>query len=596
MSKAIFCIATGSSTYLQLALNLGLSVKANSQIETVLLHTNDASADLGWDRRTIERRFEYAFDKMVCVTVDEEDGKSPIEQAHYIKLSAYETAKKLGYDEVLILDADTIILPSKKPDDWFAELAEVNFSAYCGAYFDFKEAKSSKDGYTYWCDPLEAMGAFDLKDRMPQINASFLYFKISEDAEKVFNYALDVWKMAEVDYFKFEKYNGSKTEEMCFNISCALNQVYPHQIPYFPVYFQYQHEESSPAYAAHYYNAISMAGNIVHTPELCAYYTQLSKYYRSMFGVNESFVFSNETKKPKDSPISLPFKRRTIWRAGELPNSDAGVFNPSGIVHANKLYTIFRKEKSMDAYSRKYEHSTALPHLCSNGDDGVEMKLVNMPDNSRCEDFRFIQNTRLVSHTIVTDMTNDTIHSKMALSWMVEDRLEFYEIPNLPVKPQLTEKNWVFFGDESVIWCIYSLSPYRIFYSLDWKIWEELKVAEPKLKWWQHNRSICNSTNPIKIDDYSYLMFFHSKDSGIYSHGACLIDAYTKEVKYYLRNGIDFKFNGEGLQKKLLYVSGAVYLSGENIVRIYAGEGDSHSVQFDIDKDILINELKKYKV
>jgi hypothetical protein len=595
---AIFCIATGSATYMQLALNLGLSVKANCNIETVLLHTNDAEADLGWDEKTVDRRFGFAFDKKVSITVDEKNAKTPLEQAHYLKLSAYNIARQMGYTEVIILDADTIIVPSKNPQVWFDELKDCNFSTYCAAEFDFKTGKQSKEGYTFWCEPLEAMDAFQLTDRMPQCNASFIYFKKSEEAKKVFDIAMDIWHMADVAYFTFDKHNGSKTEEMCFNISCAINHVYPHTIPYFPVYFQYQHEENSYPYVSHYFVAISMAGNIMHTVDLCAYYTQLSKYYRSINGINESFVFTNETKKPKDSPLDIqPIRRRTIWRRGELPNSDAGCFNPSGIMKDGHLYTIFRKEKSMEMYSHKYEHSTAIPHLCTDGDEGVELKLDGYSEKERLEDFRFVfGNDMVVSHTIVSDMTKDTIYSKMGVSKITENGhlIPVLKDIELPMQKQLTEKNWAFFIEEKIGWCIYSLNPYKIFFCKEPNIWEELKVKQPNIKWWQHNRYICNSTNPIKIGD-SWLMFFHSKDSGVYSHGACLIDEYTKCITHYFRNGIPIRAAGEGLQKNLIYVSGAVYLEKENILRVYYGEGDSHSCYNDYDAENFIAELKKYK-
>ncbi len=597
--RAIATIATGNATYLQLALNLGLSVKANSDIQTVLLHTNDAMADLKWTLEQIDRRFGFAFDKKVAITIKEENAATPLEQAHYIKLTAYETLKNEGYTEVILLDADTLLIPSKSPDTWFNEIT-TNFSAYCNAEFDFKTGKSSHEGYTYWCDPLEAQDYFGLTGKMPQINASFIYFKFTEGVKRVFDTAQDIWNTISQSEFKHEKHNGSKTEEMCLNLACALTQTYPHKVPYQPIYFQYQHEEHNPAYAMQYYNAISMAGNIVHTPDLLAYYNQLCRYYRSAYGINESFVFTNETKKPKDSPIVLPFNRRTLWRRGELPNSEAGIFNPSAIMHQGKLLTIYRKEKSMEMYSHKYTHTTAVPHLCVGDNEGSELEILGFEANERLEDFRLFRSGDFIaiSHTVVTNMTNDSIESHICISTLDSNSIRKNILPKLPVSKNATEKNWVFFTEDtkpfSTLWCIYSLSPYKIFKTIATSIFDEVTVTDPKIKWWHHNRFICNSTNPILVDD-SYLMFFHTKDAGVYSHGACLIDKETKEITHYLRNGLSLPFNGEGLQKNLLYVSGAVYLEKENTIRVLAGEGDSHSIYFDFNKDVLMNEIKKYK-
>ena len=217
--KAIFCIATGSETYLQLALNLGLSIKANSTIDTVLLHTIEPLNGLKWSQQDADLIFGYAFDKMMRIVPDEKYCTAPLEQAHYIKLSAYQIAKDLGYSEVLILDSDTLVVPSKSPEKWFDEVGETNFTAYCNAYFDFTTGKQSKAGYTFWCEPKEAMQKFELTDKMPQINASFIYFKISEQAEKVFQTAKNIWETVDESGFEYEKYNGSKTEEMCLNIA-----------------------------------------------------------------------------------------------------------------------------------------------------------------------------------------------------------------------------------------------------------------------------------------------------------------------------------------------------------------------------------------
>jgi predicted GH43/DUF377 family glycosyl hydrolase len=190
-------------------------------------------------------------------------------------------------------------------------------------------------------------------------------------------------------------------------------------------------------------------------------------------------------------------------------------------------------------------------------------------------------------------MTHDTIYSKIGLSKVVGNDLCFLKTVELPIKTNLTEKNWIFFSEEGVMWCIYSLAPYKIFFEEKGK-WEQLEVKQPNMKWWQHNRYICNSSNPILIGD-SYLIFYHSKSDGLYSHGACLIDQYSKVMTHYFRHGIPVKVWGEGLQKNLIYVSGAVYLESQNILRIYYGESDSHSCYNDYDAANFMNELKKYK-
>jgi len=89
-------------------------------------------------------------------------------------------------------------------------------------------------------------------------------------------------------------------------------------------------------------------------------------------------------------------------------------------------------------------------------------------------------------------------------------------------------------------------------------------------------------------------MFFHSKENGIYYHGAVLIDKETKEITHSTPRAFNLPFNNEGLAKNILYLSGAIYLKDADKVRIYCGECDSNSIYYEFDKEKLIKQIKKY--
>lgn len=126
---------------------------------------------------------------------------------------------------------------------------------------------------------------------------------------------------------------------------------------------------------------------------------------------------------------------------------------------------------------------------------------------------------------------------------------------------------------------------------------ELMPVKQPRLDWFHYDAEICNSTNPILVGEHR-LMFFHTKENGIYHHGAVLLDAATHEITHYTRNSIPIKNTAyaDGIGKGIIYVSGSVLLEPEGLIRVFFGEGDSSACYNDYDKDELINIIKQYPV
>lgn len=179
---------------------------------------------------------------------------------------------------------------------------------------------------------------------------------------------------------------------------------------------------------------------------------------------------------------------------------------------------------------------------------------------------------------------------RMNVSYIADKKLVSLGTPALPINFGKIEKNWVFFGEGNRMWCIYSLAPYRIFYAdaeTGWGEWYEYGVEGPYIKF-AHRGAISNSTNPIKIDGF-YLMFFHTKEAGIYYKGALLIDAKTKNIAHYTKKPIQFDARNDGMHKGLHYISSALYLPEQNRVRVYYGENDSHACYVEYGKEELFN-------
>ena len=583
--RLVTIIALGDSKWADFALNCCLSIKAHDLNQKIGLITDGVCCrDIQSD---IDRFFDYQ------TIVQYKQVESHIEKAFYTKVNLYELATQMCGEatEFINIDADCLMIPSNGVDELFKENDGRIFSAYCNDVFDFKEGKCKRGDYTFWCNPLEAKEYFGLTSPLPQLNTSFIYFSKCPLASNLFSVAKKVWYDG---YFGFSKYKDSKPDELCFNIACSIANIQPHIYPYRPIFMQFASENQHEVYIQHQYKALGFAGEKRPSDNFVSLYNKYVDYYRDFFGI-KGFVVYPQTQEVSDvKEITLPCVKRTIYRSGELDNSDAGVFNPDAIFLPNgDFVTILRKEKNFDCY-KQYGHGTAIPDLLHNG-RSVEI-YIPYQDNARREDFRlFMWNGKLyTNYTKIENGRTFICYSELdAHSAKLSCEVEVI----LPIQVNTIEKNWAFFSKDKYLFCIYSLSPLKIFYTsniCDGYAWFNCMGVKEQTIDFFHKSHICNSTNPILVGDY-YLMWFHTKERGIYYHGAVLMNKDTLQIEYSSKNPIHFPSNFEGFQRGLLYVSGCVYLIDENKIRVLAGEGDAHAVYFDFEKDILIDTIKAEK-
>lgn len=585
-------IALGDTRYAQMALNLCLSVKSGNPNQKMLLLC-DADCIKGIEE-LIEKHFDYVVFESCTM-------ESFVEFAFYQKTQLYKTLTKEVPEATnfLFLDADTILLPSKSTDEWFEKHQGRPFTSYCNDIYDFKTKKRKRKDYTFWCEPETVKRILNLPDnKMPQINTSFIYFEKCELAKNYFETVVDIWNNDSIPYIK---YRGVKPDELCFNIASAITNILPHQSTYRPVFFQFGSEQQSIAYIFNYYKAFGFAGDRPSSDAFIDFYNEISDYFRQQFGVIATFKYSSTTSFYDPNKLKIKYsKRRTLFRQGEVNESEGGIFNPDSVVSNGVLATIFRKEENYDVYKNIYTTNSAVPFFYLDESNNYDLIPTGFPENVRVEDFRLfnVGNTLWCNHKLVLSLSKNMRDMKTCLSVIAGDRLIYVGVPKLPLQVQRMDINWVFFFEKGYLYCMYSISPYRLFRSSEdseFKVWEEVELPRTQLNWFHKGQFICNSTNPILIDD-SYLVFFHTKSNGVYFHGAALIDAETKRITHYTRNSLDISSSTEGRQKGLLYISGAIYLERINVVRILFGEADSHSGFAEYNCHQLISEIKKYPV
>lgn len=593
--NVIVLIATGRREWGDMALNLCLSIKSNCPTQKVaLIHTQSAI-------NGIEPIINSAFDFQYLIYNN--DFSTAYEHAFYLKTQLYDLCTVMcpNAQAFIYLDSDIVIIAGKDPSAWFSDHHRRNFTSYCNDIYNYKTKQRSRPDYTFWCNVEQAKDYFEIADnaKIPQINSSFLYFKPCEEVKRFFDLSKEVWN--DTGFTKYEDYKGVKPDEFCLNIAAAKSGLLPHQTTYRPIFFRFASENVEEDFIQHYYTAFGFAGKMQYTQNLIDWYNRAVAYYRKDYGMKTPFIFSKETKNAKDDNQIrlLNCKIRTLFREGEVENSAGGIFNPSGVIDSEGNETIiFRKEKNMDVYKRQYSHNTGIPHLLDS-EGNTELKTEGFPDNVRLEDFRIIPtlSKKACTFSMIKNNHVENMSCKVCLGIFSEKALTYFSEITLDKKVNDIEKNWSLFEKGTNTYLIYSLSPYKVFkyrVSFSGMLFEEIKVKQPNLRWFHHGQFICNSTHPILIDGY-YLMFFHTKENMVYYHGAVLIDAETLEIAYYTKNSIHLPLRNDGMHKTLHYVSGCAYVPHADVIRLYVGENDSHSVTVDFDKKELITAIQKNK-
>jgi hypothetical protein len=599
-----FTLAIGDKSWGEKALNWCLSVKAAyPQAKTALIYQPSAIAGI---EHYIEAFFDYTLQVQDSVITN------PAEYAFKLKTELYDLATSIADAEAyLFMDADTIMLSGRSVDEFFNELKDVDFTMWCNDVYDFATKTRMRDDYTFWCEPEEIIAQFGDDTtgcKLPQVNSSFIYFKQKGSAESIFGLAKDVWEGKHKPLgrtISHKKYRGSMPDEFCFNIALMESGDLPHQIPYYPIFFSFSSEHFEEQYIRSW-KAIGFAGDTKQQDGVVHLYNHNVAYFRKEFGVEEKFeVGLSKDKQPKDRhPLAIePISKRTIYRRDEVINSGGGIFNPDGIyIDGFGYVTIFRKEKNMDFYKVGHNQATAIPHvhiLTKDTDESFELEVVDAPENVRLEDFRIVSHNGAglwVSHTVIEKNLTKQMTARIGVSYVdfFARTLEVDEIINLPVEPSKIEKNWVFFVEDGCWYCIYSLSPYRLFAKGESE-WSEVSVFQPEIDWFHKGQRICNSTRPVLIGN-EYLMLFHSREAGIYFQGAVIIDKATKDITHYTKRSIPIKTWGEGFQPNLIYISGLLYQQEKNLLRVFFGESDSHSCSHDYNADEFVALVKQNSV
>lgn len=243
--KGILIFATGHPYYGRLAYNLALTIKVVENWPVSVVYSDSALSHLS------ERQLSV-FDSVIELPAG-------IPKGCGAKLWANDVTP---YTETLVLDADMLWLPIKKPSELFSELYDVNFTAITEGYHDYEEGKHQVNPiYFFWCDPEEAKIKYKVKsNKFYQWRSEVLFFKksssnIFKTAQKVFlNPKLETMKM----------YATGVADELGINVAAAVHDIHPHQYKWNPSYWHMMNNHIIPdlstLYNSHY--LVSFGANI----------------------------------------------------------------------------------------------------------------------------------------------------------------------------------------------------------------------------------------------------------------------------------------------------------------------------------------------
>lgn len=231
--KGIIVFSVGHPYYGKLAYNLATSIKAVEDFPVAIVHCNQSLNHLSDSQKQV-------FDIMI-------PAGDNIPYGCGSKLWAYELSP---FEETLLLDADMLWLPKRKPSDLFKELKDVEFTSITEGYWS-KEGSDASPHYFFWAKPEEISEKYKV-DKVYQWRSETIYFKRSEKNESLFKLAQKVFNNSELE--TENKYAGGTADELGINVSTAVHNVHPHQYKWKPAYWHLLNKGAYPDFTTLYSN------------------------------------------------------------------------------------------------------------------------------------------------------------------------------------------------------------------------------------------------------------------------------------------------------------------------------------------------------
>lgn len=155
------------------------------------------------------------------------------------------------YERTLLLDADMLWLPERKPGQLFNELADVDFTAITEGF----APGEMHPKYFLWADESDIRNTWPIKsERLYQWRSEVMYF--NKNADELFAKAREVFLNPRL---KTEQlYAGGTADELGLGIAAGILDAHPHLYKWQPAYWHLMNEGKIPEFSwlyANYYLA-----------------------------------------------------------------------------------------------------------------------------------------------------------------------------------------------------------------------------------------------------------------------------------------------------------------------------------------------------
>lgn len=226
LEKGFIIFAVSHPQYGRLAFNLALTLKNAGPCNITVVRTERSLNHLNEDQQEI-------FDNII-------DLPSNVPMGCGSKLWAYDISP---YKKTILLDADMLWLPEKKPDDLFTQLDGIPFTAITEGY----EPGDVNKMYFFWADTNEIREKYDIKsDKLYQWRSEVVYFERSKEVAAFF-------KTAKKAFIKpgltSEKLFGDGTaDELALVIAAGVHDIHPHQYKWSPSYWHLMNNGQIPEF------------------------------------------------------------------------------------------------------------------------------------------------------------------------------------------------------------------------------------------------------------------------------------------------------------------------------------------------------------
>jgi hypothetical protein len=264
MLRGILIFAIKHPYYGRYAYNLAVTIKAVENIPIAVVYDDSSMNHLSGDQLKV-------FDKRI-------HAPESIQKNCGAKLWAYEMTP---FEHTLVLDADMLWLPKKKPSELLDILEGSPFTAITEGCTDHPTSH-----YFFWAEVDEIRAKYGV-DKIYQWRTEVMYFEKGKKAKKLFDDARAIHANPNL---KVKTFAEGIPDELAINIAAAIGDIHPHadrwQPSYWPQLFQNRVPEPATLYRDYY--LLSVGGN--HTTEnVKLFYNRLVKAQAPKIGQGHCF-------------------------------------------------------------------------------------------------------------------------------------------------------------------------------------------------------------------------------------------------------------------------------------------------------------------